>query len=66
MTTLLQLTEEARETREHKQLFRHDVITWVPPFASLSISAQPTLASTNASPYMSFHIFFLEVKLEVK
>ena len=36
--TLLQLTEEARETREREQLYRHDVLAWIPPFASLSAS----------------------------
>ena len=51
--------------RERVQLFRHDVLALLPPFASLSVSAQPTSASTKASPYMSFHIF-LEVTLEVK
>ena len=61
-TTLLQLTAKARE---HAQFFRHDVLAWLPPFASLSVSAQPTSASTKASPYMSFHIFS-EVTLEVK
>jgi len=63
--TLLQLTEEARETLKCEQLFRHDVLAWIPPFASLSASTQPTSTSTNASPYMSFHVF-LEIKLEVK
>lgn len=63
--TLLHLTVEARAIREREQLFRHDVLAWIPPFASLSASTQPTSASTNASPYMSFHIFS-EVKLEVK
>ena len=57
MTTLLQLIEEAWATHKHEQLFRHDVLAWIPPFASLSASTQPISASTNASPYMSFHIF---------
>ena len=57
MTTLLQLTEEARATRECEQLFRHDVLAWIPPFASLSAPTLSTSASTTASPYMSFHIF---------
>ena len=55
MTTLLQLIAKAREC---VQFFRHDVLAWLPPFASLSVSAQPTSASTKASPYMSFHIFW--------
>ena len=46
MTTLLQLTEEARATREREQLLRHDVLAWIPPFASLLASTQPTLGST--------------------
>jgi len=57
MTTLLHLTEEARATREREQFFRHDVLTWIPPFASLSVPTLLTLASTNANTYMSFHIF---------
>lgn len=56
--TLLQLTKEARETHEHEQLFRQDVLAWLPPFASLSASAQPTSTSTNVNPYMSFHFFW--------
>ena len=36
LTTLLHLTEEARE---REQFFRHDVFAWLPPFASLSVSA---------------------------
>ena len=56
--TLFPLTKEARTTRERAQLFRHDVLAWLPYFSSLSVSAQPTSASTNFSPYMSFHIFF--------
>ena len=64
-TTLLQLTVKARATHERAQFFRHDVLAWLPPFASLSVFAQPTSASTKASPYMSFHIFS-EVTLEVK
>ena len=56
--TLLQLTMKARATREHAQFFKHDVLAWLPPFASLSVPAQPTSASTNANPYMSFHSFF--------
>ena len=35
--------------------FQH---AWVPPSASLSASTQPTSASRNVNPYMSFHIFF--------
>lgn len=62
MTTLLQLTEAARATCEHEQLFRHYVLTWIPPFAP----TLPTSASTTVNTYMSFHIFLLEVKLEVK
>jgi len=54
MTTLLHLTEEARA---REQFFRHDVLTWIPPFASLSAPTLPTSASTTASAYMSFHIF---------
>ena len=54
-TTLLQLTAKARE---RAQFFKHNVFAWLPLFASLSVSAQPTSASTKASPYMSFHIFF--------
>ena len=61
-TTLLQLTAKARE---RAQFSRYDVLAWLPPFASLSVSAQPTSASTKASPYMSFQIFS-EVTLEVK
>ena len=61
-TTLLQLTTKARECA---QFFRHDVFAWLLPFASLSVSAQPTSASAKASLYMSFHIF-LEVTPEVK
>ena len=57
MTTLLQLTEEARATCKREQLFRHDVLAWIPPFASLLAPTLPTLSSTNASTYMSFHIF---------
>ena len=57
MTTLLQLIEETRATHEREQFFRHDVLAWIPPFASLSASTQPTSASTNASPYMTIHIF---------
>lgn len=57
MTTLLQLTEEARATHEREQFFRHNVLAWIPPFASLSAPTLPTSASINASPYMSFHIF---------
>jgi len=57
MNTLLQLTAKAHTTRERAQFFRHDVLTWIPPFASLSAPTLPTSASTNASPYMSFHIF---------
>ena len=57
MTTLLQLIEEARATCEREQLFRHDVLAWIPPFASLSAPTLPTSASTTASIYMSFHIF---------
>ena len=58
MTTLLELIVKAHATCKHAQFFRHDVLAWLPPFASLSISAQPTSTSTNASLYMSFHIFF--------
>ena len=57
MATLLQPIEEARATREYEQFFRHDVLAWIPPFASLSVPTLPTLASTNANPYISFHIF---------
>ena len=57
-TTLLQLPAKARTTHERTQFFRHDVLAWLPPFASLSLSAQPTSASTKAIPYTSFHIFF--------
>ncbi len=66
MTTVLQLTEVARAICEHEQFFKHYVLTWIPPFASLSTPTLPTSASTNANTYMSFHIFILEVKLEVK
>ena len=54
MTTLLHFTEEARE---REQFFRHDVLTWIPPFASLSAPTLPTSTSITASTYMSFHIF---------
>ena len=54
MTTLLQLKDEARATREREQLFRHDVLAWIPPFASLSAPTLSTTTSTNASPHMSF------------
>ena len=54
MTTLLHLTEEARE---REQFFRHDVLVWIPPFASLSAPTLPPSASTNASTYMPFHSF---------
>jgi len=63
MTTLLHFTKEARE---REQFFRHDVLTWIPPLASLSAPTLPTSASTTVNTYMSFHIFLLEVKLEVK
>ena len=56
MTTRLQLTKEARATRECEQFIKHDVLTWIPPFPSLSAPTLPTSASTTASPYMSFHI----------
>ena len=62
MTTLLQLTEEARATCEREKLFRHDVLAWIPPFASLSTPTLPTSASTNAITYMSFHIFLFRGK----
>jgi len=55
MATLFQLTEQAHE---REQLFKHDVLAWIPPFASLSTPTLHTLALTNASTYMSFHIFF--------
>ena len=55
MTTLLQLTEEARATREHEQFFIHYVFTWIPPFASLSAPTLPTSASTlYVIPHFSF------------
>ena len=57
-TTLLELIVKAHATWKHAQFFKHDVLAWLPPFASLSVSAQPISASTNASSYMSFHIFF--------
>jgi len=54
MTTLLHFTVEARE---REQFFRHDVLPWIPPFASLLAPTLPTSASTTANIYMSFHIF---------
>ena len=60
--SLLQLNNKG--SRMHT-ILQTDVLAWLPPFASLSVSAQPTSTSTKANPYMSFHIFS-EVTLEVK